>query len=49
MLKQEKRFDLALLIVVLAIVAVGLVFVYSASSYTAQKHYDNEYHLFLSK
>ena len=42
--KQDKSFDIPLMIVVVALVCVGLLFVYSASSYTAQKHYGNQYH-----
>ena len=44
MIRQEKQFDIPLLVVVAVLVAVGLLFVYSASSYTSQKHYGNEYH-----
>lgn len=44
MISNEKKFDFPLLAVVVAIVAVGLIFVYSASCYTANKHYGNEYH-----
>ena len=44
MLRQQKAFDWGLFAVVMLLVTIGLLFVYSASSYTAQKHYGNEYH-----
>lgn len=41
----RKKFDLVLLSAVLTLVALGLVFVYSASMYTAQITYNNKYYL----
>ncbi len=44
MIRHEKRFDFPLLIAVAILVCVGLLFVYSASSYTGEKDYGTEYH-----
>ena len=44
----RKKFDLVLLFAVLMLVAIGLVFVYSASMYTAQITYGNK-HFLLTK
>ncbi len=42
------KFDYVLFLAVIALVALGLVFVYSASSYSAQATYDNKF-FFLDK
>ncbi len=41
--KSTSRFDVVLFVCVLLLVAIGLVFVYSASSYTAEKETGNKY------
>lgn len=49
MLKANKdRFDCIILVVVLMLVVIGLVFVYSASWYSAENDYGNKY-FFLTK
>lgn len=40
---KKKKFDLPLFFAVIALVALGLLFVYSASMYTAEKTYGNKY------
>ncbi len=44
----KKRVDYILLIAVLILVVLGLLFVYSASNYSAQLTYGNKY-FFLTK
>ena len=44
----KKRIDYILLIAVLTLVTLGLLFVYSASNYSAQLTYGNKY-FFLTK
>ncbi len=39
----KKRIDLVLLFAVVALVLIGLLFVYSASKYSAEITYGNEY------
>lgn len=45
----RKRIDLVLLSAVIALVALGLLFVYSASAYTAQITYGNKYFFLLKQ
>lgn len=40
---MQKKIDFKLLISVLLLVGIGLVFVYSASAYTAEESYNNKY------
>lgn len=42
-LEKNKGFDFILLVCVLSLVTIGLMFVYSASYYSAQNDYNNQY------
>ena len=49
MVSLQKKYDIPLLIVALILVLVGLLFVYSASSYTAANDYGNKYYFVLKQ
>ena len=46
---KNLHIDTVLLTVVIVLVAIGLVFVYSASMYSAKKDFDNEYYFLIKQ
>ncbi|MCL2865723.1 MAG: putative lipid II flippase FtsW [Lachnospiraceae bacterium] len=48
-LKQERYFDYNLFIIVVFLVSFGLVMLYSASAYSAQREFGNDLHFFMNQ